>query len=147
MSLEWKTTPESNSGIFYNVQENVVDAIYQSGIEYQLADDLGQRSFHRNNHQRPGALYGIKASRNAKVRPVGEWSSSSMILLNGHHIEHWLNGEIVLDAELWTNGWYDKKNVSKWKDGPFYGEAKKGHIGLQDYGGLTIFRNIKIKKL
>ena len=41
LDLEWKVAPQSNSGIFYHVQQGVTDAIYQSGPEYQLIDEKG----------------------------------------------------------------------------------------------------------
>ena len=60
---------------------------------------------------------------------------------------HWLNGDKVVEYELWTDEWYNLKNQSKWSDNPNYGAAKTGHIGLQDHGGLTMFRNIKIREI
>lgn len=144
--LEWKLTSQSNSGIFYCVQEKVVDAIYKSGFEYQLTDDEGKAGSGLNDDQFTGAFYAMKAPENAKVKPLGEWNSSK-IIVNGAHIEHWLNGEKVVEDELWTNDWNTRKRQSKWKDESYYGIAKKGHIGLQDHGGLTMFRNIKIREL
>jgi hypothetical protein len=62
-------------------------------------------------------------------------------------VEHWLNGEKVVEYELWSRDWKERKAKSKWKDEPHYGMAEKGHVGLQDHGGLTRFRNIKIREL
>ena len=39
LSLEWKVDTASNSGIFFNVVENVAPALYQSGPEYQIIDE------------------------------------------------------------------------------------------------------------
>jgi len=57
------------------------------------------------------------------------------------------HGRKIVDYELWSDDW--KKNVKKgkWKEHPNYGLYKRGHIGLQDHGGLTMFRHIKIKDL
>ncbi|MEM6379069.1 MAG: DUF1080 domain-containing protein, partial [Bacteroidota bacterium] len=42
LSLDWKISPEGNSGIFFNVVEDEdLNAVYQSGPEYQLIDDVG----------------------------------------------------------------------------------------------------------
>ncbi len=143
--LEWKIAPESNSGVFIHVQEGIVDAIYQSGPEYQLLDDKGWPT-KLEEHQYSGANYAMHIPRNAEVVPLAEWNTTK-IVVDGAHVEHWLNGEKVVEYELWTDEWKAIKEKSKWKDMPYYGAAKAGHIGLQDHGGLTMFRNMKIREL
>ncbi len=143
--LEWKIAAKSNSGVFYHVQEGETDKIYQTGPEYQLIDDKGWPSKLHDN-QYSGANYAMQAPVNAEVVPLDEWNITR-IIVNGPHVEHWLNGKKVVEYELWSDEWKAQKERGKWKDMPFYGMAKKGHIGLQDHGGLTQFRNIKIRKL
>lgn len=143
--LEWKIGAESNSGIFFHVQEGIVNAIYESGPEYQLIDDTGWPD-QLNASQYSGANYDMHPPVNANVAPPGEWNKTRLIV-KGPHVEHWLNGRKVVEYELWNEEWYKMKNNSKWKNMPHYGAAKKGHIGLQDHGGLTMFRNIKIREL
>lgn len=143
--LEWKIAPKSNSGVFYHVQEGVAQAIYQTGPEYQLIDDKGWPD-RLEPDQYSGANYGMDAPRDAKVKPIDEWNITR-IIVNGPHVEHWLNGDKVVEYELWSEAWQKQKANGKWKDVPTYGIAEIGHIGLQDHGGLTMFRNIKIKSL
>ncbi len=143
--LEWKIAPESNSGVFYHVQEGLTDAIYESGPEYQLLDDKGWPDKLGDN-QYSGANYAMHAPHNAEVAPIDEWNSSR-IIVNGPHVEHWLNDTKVVEYEFWTDDWYELKNAGKWAEAPQYGMAKSGHIGLQDHGGLTLFRNIKIREI
>ena len=143
--LEWKVAPESNSGVFYHVQEGLTNAIYESGPEYQLIDDKGWPDS-LETWQHSAANYGMNAPKNAKVKPIDEWNTTR-IIVNGPHVEHWLNGTKVVEYELWTDQWLKNKAASKWAEAPNYGMAKSGHIGLQDHGGLTIFRNIKIREL
>jgi len=141
--LEWKISPKSNSGIFYHVNEKVGTAIYESGIEYQLIDDKGWPD-KLHDEQYSGSNYGMNSPQNASVKPITEWNQTR-ILVNGTHVEHYLNGARVVDYELWNADWLRHKENGKWKDYPYYGLAKKGNIGLQDHGGLTQFRNIKIR--
>lgn len=141
LRLEWKIDSLSNSGIFFHVQElDSIDAIYESGPEYQLKDDADDTlSTHSS-----GANYAMNIPIGAIVKPLGQWNETQIIVKNSH-VEHWLNGVKVVEYELWTQDWLQRKNSGKWKDYPYYGAAKEGHIGLQDHGGLTQFRNIKIR--
>jgi len=141
--LEWKVAPQSNSGIFYHVNEKIGTAIYESGPEYQLIDDKGWPDRLRDD-QYSGANYGMHAPRNAVVKSLNDWNQAR-IIVDGAHVQHFLNGVKVLDYELWNNDWKMLKEKGKWKDYPYYGMARKGQIGLQDHGGLAQFRNIKIK--
>jgi hypothetical protein len=143
LSLEWKIAPQSNSGIFYHVNEKIGTAIYESGPEYQLIDDKGWPDKLRED-QYSGANYGMHAPKNAVVKDVNDWNQAR-IIVNGAHVEHYLNGVKVVDYQLWDNDWKLLKENGKWKDYPYYGMARKGQIGLQDHGGLAQFRNMKIK--
>ncbi len=144
--LEWKIDTASNSGVFYHVMEpDSIKAIYESGPEYQLIDDVYFPNKLHNN-QYSGANYAMNDPVGAKVKPLDQWNETR-IIVKGPHVEHWLNGTKVVEYELWSEDWYNRKNSGKWKDAPYYGMAKEGHIGLQDHGGLTRFRNIKIREL
>jgi len=145
LSLEWKITPEGNSGILYLVVEDTAyDAVYETGPEYQLLDDVGFPQ-ELEDVQLTGANYGMHVARNKELKPVGEWNTSRIIVNNGH-VEHWLNGNKVVEYELWTDDWKELVESGKWADYPDYGLAKKGHLALQDHGSHVWFRNIKIRE-
>lgn len=141
--LDWKIAAQSNSGIFYRVNEKIGKAIYESGPEYQLLDDKGWPD-KLHDDQYSGANYGMNAPAKSAVKEVGEWNQAR-IVVDGTHVQHFLNGVKVVDYNLWDSEWKALKEKGKWKDYPYYGMAKKGNIGLQDHGGLAQFRNIKIK--
>jgi hypothetical protein len=143
--MEWKIARESNSGVFFHVDEDNVKAIYESGPEYQLIDDKGWPSKIGPLHS-SGANYAMHPPKNAKVKPIDEWNATR-IVVKGTHVKHYLNGDLVVEYDLWDDEWKKLKSEGKWKDFPHYGMSKTGHIGLQDHGGLTQFRNIKIKTL
>ena len=86
----------------------------------------------------------MQAPLNAIVKGLDEWNQTR-IIVDGTHVQHFLNGVKVIDYQLWDTDWNTRKENGKWKDYPYYGMAKKGNIGLQDHGGLAQFRNIKIK--
>ncbi len=143
--LEWKIAPQSNSGVFFHVNEKIGKAIYESGPEYQLLDDKGwPEKLHDDQYS--GANYGMHTPKNAVVKDITEWNQTR-IIVNGTRVQHFLNGAKILEYNLWDKEWNHRKETGKWKDYPYYGMAKKGNIGLQDHGGLVQFRNIKIKEI
>jgi hypothetical protein len=144
LSLEWKIAPQSNSGIFFHVDPKAAESIPETGPEYQLLDDKGWPD-KLHDDQYSGANYAMNAPQHAVVKDVNEWNQTR-IVVNGTHVEHYLNGVKVVAYNLWDNDWRTRKEKSKWKDCPDYGMAAEGRIGLQDHGGLTQFRNI-IRKI
>lgn len=146
LKIEWKLSPAGNSGVFYHVVEgDEYPTVYATGPEYQLIDDLGYPE-KLEDWQTTGANYGLNPPKNPKLKPAGEWNSSE-IIVNGPHVIHYLNGEKVVEFDMWTDEWKEAVKNSKWKDYPGYGLAKTGYIGLQDHGNKIWFRNIKIKRL
>jgi len=143
--FEWKIASKSNSGVFYHVNEIEGKAIYSSAPEFQLLDDTGWPD-KLEDSQYSGANYAMNAPTRAKVKPLNEFNTSR-IIVKDDQVEHWLNGVKVVSYKLWSDSWKQNVSESKWKDHPKYGIFKKGHIGLQDHGGLTMFRNIKIRNL
>lgn len=146
LSLDWKISVAGNSGIFFNVVEDEdLNAVYQSGPEYQLIDDEGFPA-ELEDWQKTAANYGMHLAPNIKTNPVGTFNTSKIKVQDGQ-VEHWLNGEKVVEYELWTPDWEERVTTGKWKDYPKYGRAKMGHIALQDHGNQCWFRNVKIREL
>ena len=145
LSLDWKISPQSNSGILYLVTE-AYDKSYLSGPEYQLIDD---RHYPEKiaDWQKTGANYAMNAPSLDATHPVGSWNHTVIRVENGQ-VEHWLNGIEVVKYQIGSKDWKHRKAVSKWKDDPGYAASPKGHIAFQgDHGGGLWFRNIKIRVL
>jgi hypothetical protein len=143
--LEWAISPGGNSGIFFHVLEGDYPSTYATGPEYQLIDDTGYPG-KLEDWQQTGANYAMHPANQdkKKLMPAGEFNSSEIMIKKGH-VTHWLNGEIIVEYDLWTDEWHKLARGGKWKDYPGYGLAKKGHVGLQDHGSYVRFRNIKLK--
>ena len=143
--LEWAISEGGNSGIFFHVLEGDYPTVYATGPEYQLIDDVGF-SQKLKEWQKAGANYAIHNAKDKKLKQVGEFNTTIIKVKDGF-VEHWLNGEKIVEYELWTNDWNKQVKNSKWKTYPAYGLARKGHIGLQDHGSIVKFRNIKVRDL
>lgn len=144
LTLEWQVDERGNSGIFYRV-DPTASVIEQSGPEMQVLDDGG----HPDGASRltsAGSLYGLYPSPPGIVRQPGYWNSVRL-LVNGAHVEHWLNGQKVVEYELWSPEWEAKVKASKFAAWPGYGRAQRGYIGLQDHGDRVAYRNIRIREL
>ena len=148
LSWDWKLTKGGNSGMIYHVVERPqFKTPYVTGPEYQLLD-VPNFQGELEDWQKLGVDYAMHLPDQSKmkVNPYGEWNNSKIVFDNGH-VEHWLNGEKILEFEAWTDDWHKRKNSGKWANAPEYGLAKKGVICLQDHGDPASFRNIKIKEL
>jgi hypothetical protein len=81
-----------------------------------------------------------------EYNPPGEWNQV-LLIVNGNEVEHYLNGNLLVEYEKYSDEWTKLRNSGKWKDYPDYGIADEGHIVLQNHGTQVYYRNIKIKKL
>jgi len=111
----------------------------------QVLDDAR----HPDGHSRltsAGSDYGLYAAPAGVVRPAGEWNDVR-ILVNGAHVEHWLNGVKVVEYELWSPDWQQRVQASKFAQWPAYGMSHTGHIALQNHGDAVWYRSIRIRTL
>ena len=146
LSVEWKISACGNSGIIFNVVEDEkFKNTYNSGPEMQVLDNTCHPDAKIAKH-RAGDLYDLIAVSKETVKPAGEWNQVRIVSKNSK-MEFWLNGTKVVDFTMHTPEWKKMVAESKFKSMPGFGEAKKGHIALQDHGDAVWFRNIKIREL
>jgi hypothetical protein len=125
---------------------------YVVAFEYQMIDDEAHRDAMRGALYQTGAIYSmIPASKRNSV-PIGEWNTSRVVL-RGDRVEHWLNGEKVVDAMLNSEPIL-AASAKRWqKHAPsLYKQLvdqpqKECPITLQHHNDEVWFRGIKIRKL
>ncbi len=147
LTLEWKISEGGNSGILYLAQELPDKTIWQTAPEMQVLDNTKHPDGRDGLHS-AGALYDMIGVAADKVKPVGEWNQVKLLIYKGL-VEHWLNGEKVVEYHLWTPEWNEMVAKSKFPQyNPDWANvAQEGFIGLQDHGDDVWYKNIKIRKL
>ena len=76
-----------------------------------------------------GAVYDMYGPAMDATRPAGEWNETR-ILVDGTSVEHWLNGEKIVEYELFSDDWNERVANSKWAGEADYGRMSRGHIAL-----------------
>ena len=151
LQYEWAVDTAANSGVFFHMQENMAmesgngnSANWLDNFEIQVLDDqyfpdtLSVRS--------AGSLYDLIKPVNKVLKPIGDFNQAVLIHNNGH-VEHWLNGNKVLEFEIGSPEMNALIAQSKFKENPGYHSDKEGHIMFQHHGQRVYYKNIKVREL
>jgi hypothetical protein len=139
---EWRIASGGNSGLKYLINEERGPI----GPEYQMIDDLHEEDGARGAKYVSGSVYDVVAATNVVVKPLSGFNQSRL-LVRDKHIEHWLNGKLVLAYDLESDALRAAIANSKFKAKDFYGVKVPGRILLQNHGAEVWFRNLKIREL
>lgn len=151
LSFQFKLTPGANSGVKYFVTLKEKSDASAIGPEYQVLDDKlhPDAKLGKDGNRTLASLYdlirGKKTDRN--TRPIGEWNTGRVLVHPDNKVEYFLNGEKTLEFVRGSAAYRKLVAGSKYKDWANFGEARQGHILLQDHGNAVSFRSIKIKPL
>lgn len=154
LMAEFKLTKGANSGIKYFVQGKPesgkeTGANSSTGCEFQILDDNlhPDAKMGHDGNRTLGSLYDLIPAESSKItRPIGDWNTAR-ILVQGKHIEHWLNGRKVVEYDRGSKEFRSRVGQSKFKDILDFGQWPEGHILLQEHGDQVHFRNLKIRVL
>jgi hypothetical protein len=179
LEWDWKISPRGNSGLKYRIQDhvflldrrvphfedNVNTALhdrrtdrpakgqdYVIGFEYQMTDNATNPDARANGelHQ-SGAVYDIFGPAHDETHPVGQFNHSRLVV-KGSHVEHWLNGVLVVEGSL-KDPAVALSMAKRWAPAsPVYRllvdqPVQRCHISLQNHDDEAWFKNIKIREL
>ena len=144
LAFDWTIAPGGNSGVFFRVTEDV-EAVWNAGPEYQLLDNAAHQDG-LTPETSAGSDYALHAPSGDATRPAGEWNEGRLVV-NGTHVEHWLNGEKVVEYEIESEDWAARVAASKFAEFANFGRVRRGRIAIQDHGNEVAFRNVKIRPL
>lgn len=159
--FEWKMDePGANSGVKYRFQGYWHDGTLKSSpegpgrpepvaLEYQIIDDTGHADALSDRKHTTAAIYEYREAQTAESAKPGVWYRSRIVAC-ALHIEHWLNGKKVVDAQLGSADMQQAFAASKRRgSSPVLAKhtRKDSPIALQFHDGSVRFRNLRIRRL
>ncbi|RIA46948.1 uncharacterized protein DUF1080 [Hephaestia caeni] len=155
LSVDFRLSPGANSGIKYLLDPQRLQAGEGYGLEYQLLDDQlhPDAKKGRDGNRTLASLYDLIPASNLadprrpgkRINPPGEWNRA-VIIVQGKHVEHWLNGFKMVEYERGSPEFRALVAQSKYAGTPGFGEGDQAPILLQDHGGVVDFRSIKLRE-
>ena len=146
-SFEWKIAVSGNSGVMYFVRGGM--GLKPQGFEYQIIDDVHHPDGLKGGPlKQTGALYGIlpaPALADKTVNEPGQWNEGR-IVVQGAHVEHWLNGAKALEYDLGPD-FLKAALAAKVRLPPGSERKVKSPVVLLDQGEEVAYRNLKIHPL
>jgi len=149
LSIEYNITKSGNSGIMFHVSDEGRGAMWQTGPEIQLQDNVDG-----HDPQKSGWLYQLYKPENDPktgkpvdaTKPVGEWNHLRFVLsAPPAKSEVSMNGVKYYDFVWKSDDFQNRVAQSKFKTAPNFAKFDTGYIGLQGDHGSVSFRNIKIR--
>lgn len=141
--FEWKISEKGNSGVKYRVTRYDKQLL---GPEYQVLDDDKHPDGKNGTKRQSAALYDILPADSAKkkLQPVGEWNTGR-IVAKGKQLQHFVNGEKVIDLTVGSDKWKKLIAKSKFKNTEGFAENATGRLMLQDHSDPVWYRKLEVK--
>ena len=133
LRFDWKVGPGSNSGIYYR----------PSQYEYQILDNSKHADGH-NPRTSAASLYFCMQPSHDATKPVGEWNSGR-IICKGTVVQHWLNGQKVVDFDYADPKYAFHVDLLTKRGGDL--TARGANLSLQDHGNPVWYRSIRFRPL
>lgn len=141
--FEFRVAQKGNNGIKYRVRDYGKQTL---GLEYQILDDAAFPKLTREHLT--ASLYDLVTPIPAMTRlnPVGQYNVGK-IRVQCNHVQHWINGQLMIDEYIGSERWKSHVADSKFRDREDFGENPSGRLMLTDHGAEVWFRNMFIRRL
>ncbi len=133
LRFDWKVAKGCNSGVYYRPGQ----------YEYQLLDNANS-SYGENPRSCAGALYFCMGPTKDVVKPFNEWNEGR-IICKGTVIQHWLNGEKVVDFDYTDPRWAAEVKLVSYRGTDL--SRRGGELWVQDHGAEVSVRNLRWRKI
>ncbi len=133
LRFDWKVSKGCNSGVYYRPGQ----------YEYQVLDNVNS-PYGENPRQAAASLFFCMAPSKDATKPLGEWNEGRVVC-KGTVIQHWLNGEKVIDFDYTDPKWAKEVELLRIRGGNL--AARRGKLWLQDHGEPVWFRNIQLRAI
>lgn len=133
LRFEWKASKGCNSGVYYRPGQ----------YEYQVLDNVNS-PYGKNPRTTAASLYFCMAPGKDNARPHDQWNEGR-IVCKGTVIQHWLNGEPVIDFDYTDPRWAREIEVLRIRGGDL---SKRGaNLKLQDHGQQVWFHSLRLRSI
>jgi len=133
LRFDWKVGVGANSGVYYRPGQ----------YEYQILHNQKHRDG-TNPRTSAASLYFCMAPSNDATKPAGQWNSGR-IVCKGTVIQHWLNGQKVVDFDYTDKRWEFNVDLLRKRGADL--NARDGQLSLQDHGDPVWYRNIHLREI
>jgi hypothetical protein len=141
LTLEYQFEPGSDAFVLYRVLPR--GQVSQHAPRFTLCDSRGPRPVDARS---PGGAYDFLPPTIAVQVTPNNWNQARFRTV-GKHLEHWLNGQKVLDVEVESEPWLRAESTAPFTFEKDFGRAPGGQINLQTFRGRVMFRNVKLRAL
>lgn len=133
LRFEWKIAEKGNSGVYYRPGQ----------YEYQILHNQGHPDG-KNPRTSAASLYFCMPPAKDATRPQGEWNQGR-IVCKGSVIQHWLNGQKVVDFDYTNPKWAAEVELLRVRGGDV--AARGAFLSLQDHGDLVWYRSLLLRSI
>ena len=133
LRFEWKVSKGCNSGVDYRPGQ----------VEYQVLDNIDS-PYGQNPRTTAASVYFCMAPAKDATKAVGEWNEGRVVC-KGSVIQHWLNGEKVIDFDYTDPKWKEEVDLLAIRGGNLAGRG--GKLWLQDHGQEVWYRRLRLRAI
>ena len=133
LRFEWKVSKGCNSGVYYRPGQ----------YEYQVLDNV-HSPYGENPRQAAASLFFCMAPSRDATRVLGEWNEGRVVC-KGTVIQHWLNGEAVIDFDYTDPRWAKEIELLRIRGANL--AARGAFLRLQDHGADVWFRHLRLRSI